>query len=170
MKRISLRFPRWSRIFFTAIFLTSLASGLMWFALDRWGQTEGEFGPEKHPWLAFLPKIHGASAFAALISFGMIYSSHLPAGWRAGWSRKSGILMLADTALIILTAWGLYYVGSDETRALLIWLHLSVGSLFPLTLFLHLRYRKVGARPTSEEAQDRIVAGEPLAAEHRLQG
>ena len=147
MKRIGLRFPRWSRIIFSAIFLTSLITGILWFCLDRWGETDGEFGPEKHPWIAFLPKIHGASAFAALISMGMIFSAHIPVGWSAGWSRKSGILMLSDIAIMVLTAWGLYYSGSVELRSMLVWVHLIAGSVFPVTLFIHLRSRKVRQEP-----------------------
>ena len=49
MNRIALRFPRWSRIIFSATFLISLITGLLWFGLDRWGETEGEFKAVRRP-------------------------------------------------------------------------------------------------------------------------
>jgi hypothetical protein len=143
MRRISLRFPRWSRILFSVAFLLSLSTGLLWFSLDRWGEIEGEFGPEKHPWLAFVPKIHGGGAFISLISIGMILSSHIPPGWRAGWSRKSGIFILLCVAMIVVSAWGLYYAGTDELREKLVWLHLAAGCLLPVSIVIHLRSRKL---------------------------
>lgn len=137
MKRLSLRFPRWARTLFSCSLLLSLVSGLMWFGLGRWGTIEGEFGPEKHSWLAPLAKIHGAGAFAALISFGMILAGHVPAGWRAGWSRRSGLLSLTTVAVSIFTAYGLYYCGADEWRERIVWVHLIAGLLLPLSIALH---------------------------------
>ncbi len=138
MKRLSLRFPNWARLFFSASFLLSLVSGMLWFALDRWGEVEGEFGPEKHPWLSTLAPIHGAGAFIALISFGMIFSSHVPHGWRTGLARRSGLLTLCCIATLIVTAYGLYYSGSDEMRLTLIWIHLTAGLLLPTFIAFHI--------------------------------
>lgn len=137
MKRLSLRFPNWSRALFSCSLLLSLVSGLLWFGLDRWGTIEGEFGSEKHPWLAPLAKIHGAGAFIALISFGMILSGHVPAGWRAGWSRRSGLFSLSTIAVSILTAYGLYYSGADEWRERIGWMHLIAGLALPVSIALH---------------------------------
>lgn len=137
MKRLSLRFPRWARTLFACSLLLSLVSGLLWFGLGKWGTIEGEFGPEKHPWLATLAKVHGAGAFIALISFGMILSAHIPAGWRAGWSRRSGLLSLGAVAASISTAYGLYYCGTDEWRERIMWLHLIAGLALPLFIALH---------------------------------
>lgn len=82
MKRIGLRFPKWACLAFSIGFLVSLTTGILWFCLGRWGDIEGEFGPEKHPWLGVLAKLHGAGAFFALIAFGMIWAAHVPVGWR----------------------------------------------------------------------------------------
>jgi hypothetical protein len=142
MKRLSLRFPKWSRRVFSLSFLLSLISGTAWFGLDQWGTVEGEFGLEKHPLIATLTKVHGAGAFIALISFGMILSAHVPAGWRAGWSRKSGLFLLGTIVVLILTAWGLYYCGDDELRQGLVYGHLSSGVMVPIALIVHLRSRR----------------------------
>lgn len=137
MKRLSLRFPNWSRALFSCSLLLSLVSGLLWFGLDKWGTVEGEFGVEKHPWLATLAKIHGAGAFIALIGFGMILSAHIPVGWRAGWNRRSGLFSLSAVTVSILTAYGLYYSGADEWREPIVCLHLTAGLALPLSIALH---------------------------------
>jgi hypothetical protein len=139
MKRLALRFPSWARLSFSATFLLSLLSGSLWFYLGRWGDVEGEFGPEKHPWILTLTKIHGAAAFTALISIGMILGGHIPAGWRSGWSRKSGIAMLLCIAFMVTSAWGLYSAGSDTVRDALVWVHLCSGGSLPLWIILHIR-------------------------------
>lgn len=137
MKRLTLRFPLWARAFFSASLLVSLVTGVLWYCLGRWGEVEGEFGPEKHPWLGPLAKIHGAGAFIALISFGMILGGHVPAGWRTRLSRKSGVLTMGAITVSILTAYGLYYSGSDEWREVLIITHLAAGLLLPLSIAVH---------------------------------
>jgi uncharacterized membrane protein len=142
MKRITLLFPTWSRITFSTSFSLSFVTGILWFYLDRWGEIEGEFGPEKHPWLLTLAKIHGAGAFIALISIGMIISSHIPVGWRTGKNRTSGILIFASLTIMIVTAWGLYYIGTDEWRQLFAWLHVFAGCFLPVSIILHIRSGK----------------------------
>ena len=139
MKRLSSRFPVWARAFFSVALLVSLVSGVCWYCLGRWGEVQGEFGPEKHPWLGSLAKVHGAGAFVALISFGMILGGHVPAGWRTRLSRKSGGLTLGVVAVSILTAYGLYYNGSDEWREVLISTHLAAGLLLPWCILMHVR-------------------------------
>jgi hypothetical protein len=137
MKRIALRFPSWAKLGFATSLLLSLSTGLGWFILNRWGELEGEFGPEKHPWIAPLSKAHGAAAFIALISFGMILSAHVPVGWRAGWSRRSGLLLVFSIGISVVSAWALYYVGSDQLRPMITWLHLASGLSLPLLIALH---------------------------------
>ena len=138
MKRVALRFPRWARLVFSAAFLLSFVSGILWYSLGRWGEVEGEFGPEKHPWLAPLAKVHGGGAFVALISIGVILGGHLPPAWSSRLSRKSGLVMLADLAFMIVTAYGLYYAGSDEVREQLVVIHLVTGLAFPGLLTAHI--------------------------------
>lgn len=141
MKRIGLRFPKWARLAFSIGFLVSLTTGILWFCLGRWGDVEGEFGPEKHPWLGVLAKLHGAGAFFAMIAFGMIWAAHVPVGWRSQLSRKSGLFTIACGWLLIITAYGLYYCGSDDWRSRIVWVHLTAGLLLPVSIVLHVRQR-----------------------------
>ena len=138
MNRIAHRFPKWFRWMTSTVLLLSLVTGVMWYVLGRWGDIEGEFGPEKHPWLATLTKLHGAGAFAALLSFGAILAAHVPAGWRTRRSRRSGILLISLIATTTLTAYGLYYSGSQEFREILIVVHLASGLSLPVFLIVHI--------------------------------
>lgn len=146
MNRISLRFPLWARWITSSILLLSLVTGVMWYVLGRWGDVEGEFGPEKHPWLTTLTKLHGAGAFASLIAIGAILGAHVPIGWRTHRSRISGLLLIGLLSTTILTAYGLYYSGSTGLREILILLHLGSGLGLPVLLAVHILWgcRKPG--------------------------
>jgi hypothetical protein len=72
-----------------------------------------------------------------MIGFGMILGGHVPAGWRTHLSRKSGLLTIASITVSILTAYGLYYSGSDDFREALVIVHLVAGVLLPLSIVLH---------------------------------
>ena len=129
--------------------LALFASGAAWAWLHYFAKVEGEFGPEKHPWLPTLTKIHGAAAFAALISFGLILGAHVPAGYRTHRSRLSGFLLITVFSVSILTAYGLYYSGSDEWRPTIILTHLISGLSLPVLITAHIvagRRRRAAAK------------------------
>lgn len=138
MRRIALHFPvRW-RAGLGALLAWSWLTGVTFFALHRWFQVEGEFGPEKHPLEPWLIKAHGAGAFLSLMAFGYLLASHIPTGWRSKRSRKGGVALVIALSLMVLTGYGLYYLGDEEWRAATAWLHLGLGLSFPFLLVLHI--------------------------------
>ena len=58
--------------------------------------------------------------------------------WRGRLNRVSGSVMLVCNAILIATAFGLYYLGSEATRPLISDLHIAVGLALPLLLALHI--------------------------------
>lgn len=149
MKRLSLRFPIWTRAMFTVTLLVSLTTGVLWFCLERWAGTEGEFGPEKHPWVGTLTKIHGASAFSSMVAFGMILAGHIPSGWATRRRRASGLANLTLIGTSVFTAYGLYYAGSDDFRSGLVWFHLGAGLFMPATILIHVLRRPPPLTPST---------------------
>ncbi len=137
MNRIALHFPRWAKAILYGNILLSLLTGSTWFALHRWGQIEGEFGPEKHPLEPWLIKIHGASAFLILIGFGYLLASHVHVGWRSRRNRVLGVTLLSTICLLIFTGYLLYYASADGFREGVSWTHLLTGLSLPVTLGLH---------------------------------
>lgn len=146
MKRVALHFPRWAKTVLYGNLALSFATGTGWFGIHRWFQTEGEFGPEKHPIEPWLIKIHGASAFLVLIGFGYLLASHVHVGWRTHRNRVLGVSTLTNVAVMILTGYLLYYAGSETFRQQVSWMHLILGLCLPAVLALHVLLGKRAAR------------------------
>jgi len=110
-----------------------------------------------HPYAseALLMKLHGAAAMAALVAIGSVLPAHLPTGWAARHSRKSGALMLAGSGLLAVTGYVLYYAGNEATRQVASYVHLALGLAVPLVLGIHLQ-----AKSTRQPAT-LVVASQP---------
>ncbi|MEM8930622.1 MAG: hypothetical protein AAGE94_05575 [Acidobacteriota bacterium] len=136
---ITARFSTLYRLAFLALVAIAWTSGGSFFALDTWVTVEGEFGPEKHPWQTDILRVHGATAFLMMISFGAILSAHVPAGWRARSMRASGVVVITVVSLLVITAWLLYYLGDEGIRRIVTFVHLGLGLSLPVVLWIHLR-------------------------------
>lgn len=151
MSRIALHFPRIAKAALYGNLLLSLGSGTLWYALHHWFQIEGEFGPEKHPLEPWLIKLHGLSAFFAMIGFGYLLATHVHVGWRSKRNRWLGIAVLSSIALLIITGYLLYYAGGESFRSAVALTHLVLGLSFPVTLALHvLKAHRRAAGPNTK--------------------
>ncbi len=137
MKRIALHFPRLWKAALYALIATSWLTGSIWFYLHRWVRIEGDFGEEHSTWEPALLKIHGASAMLITIYFGYLLASHIPTGLRSKRNRVMGWALLVSVAFLIVTSYGLYYIGGEQFRNVVSWAHLSVGLALPIVLGLH---------------------------------
>lgn len=137
MKRIALHFPRLAKAALYLAFVTSWLTGTAWFTLHQWVRIEGEFGEEHSAWEPLLIKIHGGSAMFMMVFYGYLLASHVPTGLRSKRNRFLGLTLTYGIAFMILTAYGLYYIGGESFRTLVSWAHLTVGFLLPLVLALH---------------------------------
>jgi heme A synthase len=142
MKLISLRIPILYRRFFYGFLALSLCTGVIFFALNRWVEIEGEFGPQKHPLQAVFIRIHGAAAFLMLMSFGTLLAAHIPYGWKSTRSRKSGIVIFSLVFLQILLGYLLYYLANESIREYTGYVHIIFGLIIPLALYVHIRQRR----------------------------
>ncbi len=137
MSRVALHFPRRAKLMLYGNIALSFASGIAWFALHRWGQVEGEFGPEKSPLEPWLLRVHGASAFLAMMGFGYLLASHVHVGWRSRRNRRLGALLVGAVSLLILSGYLLYYSAGEDFRSAVSWIHLGLGLSLPGVLGLH---------------------------------
>ncbi len=137
MKRIALHFPRLWKAALYLLLATSWASGVAWFSLHRWIRVEGEFGEEHSAWEPLLLKIHGASAMLVMVYFGYVLATHVSVGLRARRNRGLGLALMYALAFMIVTSYGLYYIGNESLRSIVSWAHLATGFLLPLVLMLH---------------------------------
>jgi hypothetical protein len=91
--------------------------------------------------------LHGGAAMAALLLLGALYPLHARRAWRAHRNRLSGSGMVTINAVLILTAFGLYYLGSETVRPWTSGVHIGFGLLLPAWLLGHVL---LGRRSRSE--------------------
>lgn len=136
-KALSARLPRFQQILIFSFLGLSWTSGLLYFALERWGGVEGEFGPERNPWLGNILATHGAGAFLILITLGFLLGTHIPPGWRNRRMRPLGAVLAGALVFMVVTGYLLYYLANEEARAATAWAHLGAGLLLPVLLGAH---------------------------------
>jgi hypothetical protein len=94
--------------------------------------------------------VHGGMAMLALIMLGALIPIHIQRAWRGRLNRLTGIAMVTVNAVLVLTAFGLYYAGSDTLRGWVSDIHIAVGLAFPAVIFVHIvigRARKRAPSP-----------------------
>jgi len=77
--------------------------------------------------IAYLLMVHGGVAMITLLLLGALVPLHLLRAWRSGKNRISGSLMATFNAVLIATAFGLYYLGSESLRPWMSWTHIVAG-------------------------------------------
>lgn len=133
-------FWRLDRPFRLSIYLAVavlFASGAAWLIADQMkGSSETEFWQEAP---AYCLMVHGGAAMLILMLLGALFPLHIGRAWRAKKNRLTGSVMVACNAALILTAFGLYYVGSEIIRPWASDIHIAFGLALPLLLLLHVK-------------------------------
>lgn len=117
------------------VFAVLFATGAAWWVADR---LKG--GPDGERWqqiAANLLMIHGGAAMVALLFLGALGPVHIKRGWRANKNRFTGIAMSTFNAVLVVSAFGLYYLGSDNLRSTISLVHLAVGLGLPAMFLVH---------------------------------
>ena len=86
---------------------------------------------------AYLLSLHGGASMATLLLLGALVPLHILRGWRMGRNRITGTTMVTFNAVLILTAFGLYYLGSEMLRPWASRLHIGVGVVLPILFLVH---------------------------------
>jgi hypothetical protein len=111
------------------------ATGAIWLIADTLKTPDGE---ELWPLIgANMLMLHGLAAMIALVLLGAMIPMHVQRSWRAGKNRISGAAMAATNAMLVVTAWGLYYAGSDGLRTFVADLHIAAGFALPVLVATH---------------------------------
>src|SRR5664279_3720205 len=91
-----------------AAFAVLFASGAVWLVADRMKESaEGEIWQSS---AATLLMLHGGTAMLTLMLLGALVPVHIGRAWRARKNRATGIIMTVCNAVLIATAFGLYYL------------------------------------------------------------
>ena len=130
--------PMQKRLLYGATALLWL-SGALWLYYKYFGQVQGDYGLQASPAQPILLEIHGAAAMAFLMLFGSLLIQHVPVGWKQNRQRPSGVSVITLCGVLILTGWGLYYLGSDHFRRWTSWTHSILGLALPILIWIHVR-------------------------------
>jgi hypothetical protein len=116
-------------------FALLFATGAAWLIADQLKDSpSGEFWQAT---TANLLMIHGGAAMVTLLLLGALFPAHIARAWRGRRNRVSGAIMAATNIALIVTAFGLYYLGSDTFRPWISNAHISVGLALPALLIVH---------------------------------
>jgi hypothetical protein len=140
-----------------AVFATLAATGVIWLVADMLKNADDEL------WqmiAADMLMLHGMTAMIALVLIGVMIPLHIQRSWRTGKNRVSGAVMIGANAVLVATAWGLYYAGSDLLRTFAIDIHIAVGLALPALAIAHvvLGRRSRARRPIECPAPAEIEA------------
>ena len=118
---------------------------------DRWQQTA-----------AFLLSLHGGSAMVTLMLLGALGPMHVQRAWRAKKNRVTGIASVAIYGLLIATAFGLYYVGSEAFRPWISTIHIAFGLAVPAVVAAHIMVGRASTTTVAQEVRRRGVTSATL--------
>jgi hypothetical protein len=133
--RSALRLDRRFRFALYGAFALLVVTGAVWLAADQLKDS-----PEAELWQrvsASMLMVHGGVAMVTLLLLGALFPLHIRLGWRSGRNRLTGPAMMAFNAVLIVTAFGLYYSGSDAVRPWMSDIHIVLGFAVPALFVLH---------------------------------
>ena len=119
-----------------AVVAVLLLTGVVWLVLQA---NQDPFRPAGAG-SALAPRllaVHGGAAMLFLILLGALVPLHMQANWSRDRNRWTGVVMLALNAVLIVTAYGLYYSGSDLVRGWASDVHIAAGLVLPLWVAVH---------------------------------
>jgi hypothetical protein len=118
-----------------AAFATLFLTGGGWLVADWQKDLSGD--DIWQPTAVYLLMVHGGAAMAALMLVGALIPVHVLRSWRIGNNVISGSAMISLNALLIVTAFGLYYLGSETVRPWMKLIHLAAGFGLPALFAVH---------------------------------
>ena len=149
--QLSPRHERWVLLVGALLALT----GILWLLDHYLFAVPDEFGASHSPRAAWWLEIHGGAAMAFLVIVGTVLPIHARRAWHARLNHRSGVSVLSALSLLVLTGFGLYYVGSDLTRPWISLVHWVVGLIAVPTLILHTVFGKRTAARLREQPRGR---------------
>ena len=131
---------RLKRPYLWTVYLTSVAvwlSGALWLIIHYFFRVRGKFGFKENPLESVWLTVHGGFAAMTVFVFGILWASHVLAGWHMRWRRKSGGTLAGITIFLALSGYALYYIGGTETLSVMQILHWAVGLAAIAAFFIH---------------------------------
>ena len=135
------------------IFALLFASGAAWIYAD---QMKNNTEMDTEMWqqaAAFLLSMHGGAAMITLMLLGALGPMHVQRAWRAKKNRATGVISIAMYGLLIATAFGLYYMGSEVLRPWISTIHIAFGLAVPAVITAHIMVGRASVAATAQQAR-----------------
>ena len=113
-----------------AAFALLFVTGTAWLLADQLKDVP-KIGESWQTAGSYLLMLHGGAAMATLLLLGALFPLHIQRGWRGRRNRLAGLAMLTCNLILILTAFGLYYAGSELLRPWVSEIHTALGLSLP---------------------------------------
>ena len=130
-----MRLDRIFRYALYAAFAVLFLTGAVWLVADRLKDSASEFWQQA---AATLLMWHGGGAMITLMMLGALVPVHMRYGWRKRKNLVTGITVATVNAALIVTAFGLYYLGSEAVRPWMSDVHTALGLAIPGLLVGHI--------------------------------
>ena len=130
-------------------------SGALWLLFHYLLARPSQFGQTTHPLEAWWLTAHGAFAFVAIFTFGLLWGTHVAPGWKTQQRRPSGAAAVAAVVWLMLTGYLMYYLAGEQPRLIVATLHWTVGLATPL-LFVYHGLRSRAVRRVRQTLDDRL--------------
>ena len=160
------------------IFALLFVSGVVWLLADRMKNNPEADTEMWQQAASFLLTLHGGAAMITLMLLGALGPMHVQRAWRAKTNRATGIASLTLYGLLIATAFGLYYLGSEVVRPWISYVHIAFGIAVPAVIAAHVMVGRASMATMAQKARVRpattrvrpataatlVPAGEPAEA------
>jgi cation transport ATPase len=140
------------------IFTLLFASGAVWLYAD---QMKNNADTDTEMWqqaAAYMLSLHGGAAMITLMLLGALCPMHVQRAWRAKKNRATGIASLVMYGLLIATAFGLYYLGSEALRPWISTIHIAFGLAVPAVITAHVMVGRASVATMTQQARVRRPA------------
>jgi len=145
------------RLALYGVFAILFASGTFWLLADQ--MKNGAEADSSEMWqqtAAYLLSLHGGSAMVTLMLLGALFPMHVQRAWRAKTNRVTGIASLAIYGLLIATAFGLYYLGSEVVRPWISYVHIAFGLAVPAVVAAHIMVGRASVAAMAQNSKSSL--------------
>jgi hypothetical protein len=149
------RLERWGlRVGCLLAALTGVGNG----ALRYFGQRQGEFGLEPHPWQSPLQHAHVLLVPLLVFALGLAARGHVSGMLQhhVQRGRRSGLWLIAFSAPMVVTGYAVQVAVDAQLRLWLAWAHGISSALFVIVYVVH--WLKPKARLTAPRARPEMPA------------
>ena len=131
------RLTHWRKVGVYAVSLGIWSTGAAWLVFHYFFRRKSQFGFETNPLEPWWLKLHGAFAFAAIATLGLLWGVHVLNGWTSRRRRGSGGALFGVSCFLVASGYLLYYAGDDSLRDWVSLSHWIVGLAAALLLLWH---------------------------------